>query len=121
MGLAAGRLRDRITIRRRTNVSDGKGGFNPTWTTIAAGLPAEVVSQGGREALIASALQGISSYKITVRHRGDLKASDQVLFRPFRAAADVELNIKSVNDDPFLPREATVIFADSETPQGAGE
>ena len=118
MGLQAGRLRDRITIRRRSDVKNARGGLTPTWSTVAV-VWAEVVSQSGREAMVASALQGIASYKITIRHRADIRAADQVLYSPFGAAAAIELNIKSVAPDPFLPREATVIFADTETPQGA--
>lgn len=113
------RLRDRITIRRRSDVPDGKGGFVPGWTTLAERLPAEVVNQSGREAVIASALQGVSAYRIVVRQRSDLRVSDQVLYRPYRAAAELELNIRSFGEDPFLRRAATVIYADTEAPQGA--
>lgn len=119
MGFRAGRLRDRITIRRPTNASDGKGGQVRTWANLAVDLRAEVVSQNGREAVIASALQGINSYRIVIRRRTDLRTSDQILYTPAGAATAQELNIKSATDDPFFPREATVIFADTEAPQGA--
>lgn len=113
MGFQAGRLRDRINIRRLTDVPDGRGGFERTWASVVEGLAAEIISQNGREAVIASALQGISSYKITIRRRDGLKTNDQVLHR------GQELNIRSIADDPFFPREAIVLFADTETPQGA--
>jgi SPP1 family predicted phage head-tail adaptor len=117
----ASRLRDRVTIRRMTDVSDGKGGFVRGWQDLPNGsVAAEVVSQNGREAVVASALQGVSAYRITIRRRTDLFSGDQLLFRPRGAADELELNIRSVADDPFLPDQATVIFADSETPQGAG-
>ncbi len=117
--LSAGRLKDRITIRRATKVSDGKGGYTPTWSTVAE-VWAEVVSQNGREAVIASTLQGISSYRITIRRRTDIRAGDQLLYRPRGAVAVQELNIKAPPvDDPFDPLSATVIFADTEAPQGA--
>ena len=111
--LAAGRLRQRVTIRRLTDVPDGRGGYDRGWTTLATNLPAEVISQNGREAVIASALQGISSYKITLRRRTDLKPADQVLY------SGQELNVRSIADDPFNPFQAIVLFADTETPQGA--
>jgi SPP1 family predicted phage head-tail adaptor len=111
--LAAGRLRERITIRRQQDVPDGKGAFTRSWTTIADGIRAEVINQGGREALVANALQGISAWRIVIRKRSDLLASDQVLWN------DQELNIRSVGDDPLNPRDATQIFADTGTPQGA--
>jgi SPP1 family predicted phage head-tail adaptor len=119
MGLNAGRLKDRITIRRQVDVADGKGGYVRDWTTVAEKIAAEVVSQGGRESLVASALQGISSYRITIRLRADVRPSDQILYRPYKAVADLELNIRSAAPDPFAPREAVVIFADTEAPQGA--
>lgn len=113
MGFQAGRLRDRITVRRQVDASDNKGGWNRGWETLVDNLPAEVISQNGREAVIASALQGVSSYKITIRRRDGLRTNDQVLHR------GQELNIRSIADDPFYPREAIVLFADTETPQGA--
>lgn len=119
MGLQAGRLRDRITIRRAADVADGKGGFTRSWSTVAANIAAEVVNQGGREAVIASSLQGVSSYKITIRLRGDVRTDDQIVYRPFKASAEIELNIRSAGPDHQDPREALVIFADTETPQGA--
>jgi SPP1 family predicted phage head-tail adaptor len=119
MSFQAGRLRDRITIRRATDVPDGRGGFERSFTTVANRIAAEVVSQNGREAVVASALQGISSFKITIRLRGDVRPSDQILYRPYKAPADLELNIRSAAPDPFHPREATVIFADTEAPEGA--
>lgn len=115
----ASRLRDRITIRRAATVPDGRGGFSRAWSTVAK-VRAEVVSQNGREAVIAGALQGVSSYRITIRRRTDLKAGDQILFRRAGATEAEELNIKAPpTDDPFLPQAATVIYADSDAPQGA--
>jgi len=110
---AAGRLREKITIRREGLIPDNKGGFTRGWTSVATDIPAEVISQGGREALVASALQGIESYKITIRKRDNILASDQVLW------GDKELNIRSSAPDYQNRRDATVIFADTGSPQGA--
>jgi SPP1 family predicted phage head-tail adaptor len=113
------RLRERITIRRPSRVRE-KGGYTKTWTTVAE-VAAEVVSQNGREAVIAGALQGVTSYRITIRRRTDVKDGDQILYRPKGAAEVQELNITAPpTDDPFNPRDATVIYATTETAtQGA--
>jgi head-tail adaptor len=127
-GLAS-RLRDRIRIRRNARVSDGKGGFSGDWGDLAhdgtlTDTPtwryAEVVSQNGREAVLAGALQGVSAYRITIRRDANVQAGDQILYRPPFAAADETLNIKSVAPHHEIPREATVILADTEAAQRAG-
>lgn len=116
----ASRLKDRITIRRAALAKNAStGGQTRSWSTLAENVAAEVVNQGGREALVANSLQGVSSYRIVIRHRSDLRPADQILFRPYGADEDIELNIRSLGDDPFLGRAATQIFADTETPQGA--
>lgn len=113
MGLAAGRLNQRITIRRLADVSDGKGGYVRGWTTIAADVPAEVTGQSGREAVIANTLQGIAAFKIVTRYRADLRANDQVLWN------GQELNITAPPSDPHGRRQELWIFADTSTPQQA--
>ncbi len=101
----ASRMRSRIIIRRPTDVDDGKGGQITTWSTLAD-LWAEVISQSGREAVVAQALQGISAYKITIRCRPDISTGDQIVYD------GKELNVRSA-DDPDGTRRATVIFADT--------
>jgi SPP1 family predicted phage head-tail adaptor len=113
MGIQAGRLRERLTFRRLTDTPDGMGGFDRAWSTLAENIPAEVISQNGREAVIASALQGISAYRILIRKRAGLSTGDQILF------GDLELNIRSIAPDPRFPHEALQIFADTESPQEA--
>jgi head-tail adaptor len=101
------RLRDRVQIRRKVRASDGKGGLtDPAWTTIATPF-AEVVSQSGREALVAGAVQGIASYKVTMRTGTDVKTSDQLVF------GAVTLNAKTIGPDHELPLEAIVVYGDT--------
>ncbi len=116
--MRAGGLNRRIAIRRGAQVSDGKGGFTTSWSTIAEAW-AEAVSQNGREAVIAQALQGVSAYRITIRRRTDVFEGDQILYRPPGAAAALELNIKSAADHHEHPDAATTILADTEAPRGA--
>lgn len=109
---ASGDLRQRITIRRNARVSDGKGGFTPTWSTIANRISARVRSLNGREAVIGQVLQGVSVFEIIIRYRADIKTSDQILFE------GRELNIHSAEDRDGL-RNWTHINASSEAAQGA--
>ena len=117
--LAAGRLREVITIRRQADVPDGKGGYIRDWVDFAKDIRAEVINQSGREAVIANTLQGVSTYRITIRSRpswrsgGGPQASDQVLWR------GQELNIVAPPADPNGFGEALVFVADTSTPQGA--
>jgi head-tail adaptor len=61
----AARMRNEITIRRSVDVPDGHGDFDTTWQEVST-VRVEVISQNGREAVISSALQGVSSYRITI-------------------------------------------------------
>ena len=76
--MGAGKYRHRITIRRYTEVEDGKGGYKTEWAPIAR-VWARVEGMDGREAMIASALQGISGYRITIRWRDDIRQADQIV------------------------------------------
>lgn len=115
MSFRAGRMRDRITIRRATDVQTGAGGLTRSWTTLASSLPAEVLGQSGRESVIGNTLQGISTFKLSIRHRTDIRAGDQVLLN------GLELNILGPPYDPTGRRQRTEFFADTSAPQGAGE
>lgn len=108
MNRGAGRLRQRITIRRPTETRDGKGGFTTAWTTIANEIGADVEGLDGREALFAHALQGISSYRITIRWRAGLQARDQVVL-----SDGTELNITAPPADPDGRRRWLTIMADT--------
>lgn len=90
--IRAGRLRHRVTIRRRVLQNDGHGGQQHVVQTVAV-LPAEVEGLDGREALLAHALQGIGAYRITIRYRTGLLTSDQAVLDD-----GTELNITSISD-----------------------
>lgn len=108
----AGRLRDRITIRRRVDAKNSRGEIDRSWTTIVQDLSAEVRSINSRESLSAGVLQGSSYFEITVRYRTDLKASDQVLW------GSRELNIIGPAEDREGRRQWTIIQASTQTAQG---
>lgn len=111
MSLAAGRLRDQVTIRRATKVKDGAGGSVDTWGDVDT-IAAEVISQNGREAVIAGALQGVSVSRITIRYRSDVLTTDQL-----RIDGDArDWNIRTA-EDPDRRREQLVILADTASAQ----
>lgn len=114
MPLPAGRLRNRITIRRATDTPTAAGGQSRSWSTLVAGLPAEVLGQYGRESVIANTLQGISTFRITIRPRSDIRIGDQVIW------GTRELNIISPPSDPTGRGEMMDFLADTSAPQQAG-
>ncbi|PTD19904.1 phage head closure protein [Sphingomonas fennica] len=88
----AGRLRHCISIWRLVDIDDGKGAYVRQWTQVAEVL-AEVIGQGGREALIDRSMQGIGQYRVTIRWRDDIRTNDQVRYR------GRNLNIRSIEPD----------------------
>lgn len=112
----AGRLRHRIALRRQVNTkNNATGGLTRTWQDLAAGVPAEVISLNGREALIGNVLQGVSHFQITVRYRDGVKAADQIVWT---SGGNRELNVHSAEDRLGTRRWLTII-ASTLSPQGA--
>lgn len=109
MGISAGRLRQRIEIGRYQQVKNSKGDYDQTWASTAT-VWAEVIGLDGREALINQALQGISTYRVTIRWRGDVEQTSVVRY------GALELNVRSATD-PDGRRERLVILADTQAPQ----
>jgi SPP1 family predicted phage head-tail adaptor len=114
----AGRLRDKITIRRLEDAPTGRGGFDRSWMTIADRISAEVIGQSGREAVLANTLQGVATYRITIRYRKGLNAEDQVIWHR-GPADDVELNVLAPPNDPWGRRQFLQIMADTSARQNA--
>jgi SPP1 family predicted phage head-tail adaptor len=109
----AGNLRDRVEIRRQTNVKNpSTGGLTRSWASVAT-VWAQVRAINGREAIIGSTLQGISTFEIIIRYRDDLKAADQILWD------GRELNIVAPPEDRYGTRKWTQILASTLAPQGA--
>lgn len=109
MSLSAGRLRHRVTIRRQAQVRNANGGYDATWGDVAT-VWAEVIGIAGREATIGQALQGISTYRITVRFGVDVTDADQLRY------GAIDLNIQSITD-PDGMREQLLILADTASAQ----
>lgn len=116
MSLRPGDLRQRVTLMRKTVTPRvGRPGSDTTWAPIAT-VWAQVVGINGREAVIGQALQGVSYFKIVIRHRGDVGDADQVRYQPAGAAAPLTLNIRSATD-PDGGREQLLILADTASSQ----
>lgn len=101
------RLRQQVDLLHKVEVSDGVGGRVESWDAYAEAVPAEVISQAGREAIIAGALQGVAVFLITLRWRDDVATDHQL-----RLSDGRQLNIRSA-EDPDQRRERLVILADT--------
>lgn len=101
--IRAGQLRHVIEWLRPVLADDGHGGQTRTPTTIAR-LRAEVEGQDGREAVIGHALTGVSTYRITIRHRSGLQMADQI-----RLPDGTLLNVTSISDPEGRRRQLQVI------------
>lgn len=109
----AGRLRERITIRRKTTTKNATTGAPATtWGDLAASISAEVRSINGREALVGQVLQGVSHFQITIRYRSDVRVSDQIVWL---TNANRELNVHSA-EDRIGNRQWLTIHASTEAP-----
>jgi SPP1 family predicted phage head-tail adaptor len=109
-GLRSGELRTQIEILRPTKTKNARGMFETTWDVVARPY-AEVLGQDGREAVISKALEGISSYRIRIRWRGDVRPTDQVRLN---GPGGTDLNIHSATD-PLGTREQLMIIASTES------
>jgi SPP1 family predicted phage head-tail adaptor len=102
-GIRAGELRHVITWVRPDFTDDGHGGQVRNAATIAT-LRAKVEGQDGREAVIGHALEGISTYRITIRWRTGLLSSDQI-----HLDDGTILNVTSISDPEGRRRQLQVI------------
>lgn len=110
----AGKLRERVTFRRQSNVKTATGGLSRSWDDLPSNptVWAEVKAINGREAVIGTVLQGVSTFQITVRYRTDILPSDQVKW------GAVELNVHAAQDK-LGTKQWTEIIASTQAPQGA--
>lgn len=112
MALRAGRLRQRVTLMRKTRARNADGGSATSWAPVGGPIAAEVLGTGGSEPMIGEALQGVSYFRITTRYRPDITPSDQLAY------GALTLNVRSA-EDPFGRGEQTLIIADTGSPQKA--
>jgi SPP1 family predicted phage head-tail adaptor len=115
-GALASRLRERVTIKRVTEVKNERGGLVDTPADIAE-VWAEVKGLDGRESVMERVLQGVSVYQVRIRWRVDLKQSHQ-LVSSGPCFGGREVNIRSIMD-PDGRREQLVIIGEAAARTGA--
>lgn len=97
-------MRDRVALQRPMEVKDSKGGRATSFEHVAV-VPACIETLDGREAVIEHVLQGVSSYRIWIRWRGDVSAKWQV------RVGGVDLNISAPPANPDRRRRWLVFTA----------
>jgi head-tail adaptor len=114
--LRAGNLRHELTVRRVSEIPNGKGGYKSDWGKVAT-ANGEVTGLGGSESVIGQALQGISVFQIRIRWRQDIAVDDQLRPTGSCFGFDAEGNARDVNIrsivDPDGKRQQLVIIADT--------
>jgi SPP1 family predicted phage head-tail adaptor len=111
MGLAAGRLRERVEIEAEVQTSNGQGGYVSAWSVVAT-VRAEVNGLSGGEAMRAGIERNVQQWRVTIRRRDDVTAKHRLQWlRPGNTR--VRLDIKATMPDPKLPRDATLLLCES--------
>jgi predicted outer membrane lipoprotein len=77
--LALEAMPDRCTVERATEVSDGQGGWLPTWAPLATGVPCRLRRPAtGTEAEVAGRLAGEVAFVVMVPAGQDVLPSDRL-------------------------------------------
>lgn len=72
-----GLLDQSVAILRKTQVSDGLGGFTETWATLAT-VWARVVPKSGAEGVAAMQAREATTYDVVMRASVDVSATDRL-------------------------------------------
>ena len=96
--LAAGRLRDRVTIHAKSVTRDAYGAEVVTWTTLAT-VWASVESLSGREYMAAQQIHAERVQRVVIRDRDDVMPHMRVVHRG-----------RSMNIDAILKRELDHLY-----------
>jgi head-tail adaptor len=93
----AAEFRDRITIQRKQQISNGGGGFTDTWVAVLGDVPAKIVATRGGESVQALRLSGTTPYDITIRASA---ATDAITagYRAVNSRTGEALNVKWVGN-----------------------
>lgn len=71
--LAAGSLRQRVTIEARTQTPDGHDGYTESWASLYARVPAQVRPLAGRDLERARQIDPRVSHELTLRYWRDYR------------------------------------------------
>ena len=94
----AGELRDRITLLTKTSSTDAQGGLLVTWAplTTAATVWASVRPATAAERVQDTTVSAAVAYQVSIRYRSDVTPTMRCTWRPYRATADVTLEVHGV-------------------------
>lgn len=94
--LYAGKLRSNITIERESDVSDGAGGQNITWSTHKS-MNAFIKPKSGYERVRGMQLESPLTHSVFIRYTNDILTVDRVNFGGRLMQIRAVLNIKEQN------------------------
>lgn len=73
-----GQLRDLVTIEQATTTQAADGYPAPTWSTLQADVPAEVLTRSVAEGLRGQQVDPTATHLVTVRYRDDVTAEQRL-------------------------------------------
>jgi SPP1 family predicted phage head-tail adaptor len=88
---SAGQLRERVVWQKRTQLSDGAGGYTHQWVTQGT-RHAQVISTAGTEKLVNAMGAVIDELTVTMRFAPNMTTTDRLVWR------GQMLNIRSLAD-----------------------
>lgn len=94
--LFPGALRNRITIQREVEASDGAGGNTLSWKNYAE-IRAFIKPVSGNERLQAMRLEANITHRIYIRYRSDLRTDDRVNYQGRLMQIRALINIEERN------------------------
>lgn len=94
----AGNLSDRVTLRVKSSTTDSQGGRVETWADLPTSprVWAQVRPTSASERVQAGALTATVGYQVVMRYRADVTPQMRLTWRPYRASADVTLEVHGV-------------------------
>lgn len=115
--MRAGRLRHRVNVQRRTDVVDGYGEGQPTWTNILTSYPARVRDDSQREYSAQMQVQDEKTVHIEIRDpRVPLRTKDRVTFtHPINGPA--VLDIRAILGGENIGRDLVLVCTEHSTEQ----
>lgn len=90
-------MRERVTIQTFTEVDDGAGGCDETWSNLVTKVAARVQPVRGREDDVAGRQSGVQTYLVTMRYRTGFDETARIYVDSGFAQGET-LNIRSIEN-----------------------
>lgn len=103
----AGHFRHRISIERRSTVSDGMGGTTESWSTVASGIACRIEEARGGEAVQSNRVSSIANVDIHIRWTSEFSLGSGDRLRNDRT--DEIYSVKWVGSLDELERDLLVV------------